>query len=208
MSVRDFVHGRYVHSRRVRVLSRRLARLLPAGATVLDVGSGDGWLASLIVQERPDVRVQGLDVLVRPKTHVPVAAFDGSRIPYADRSVDVVLLVDVLHHTVDPRVLLAEAARVARQCVLVKDHLCESRFDHWLLRGMDRVGNARHGVVLPFQYWPAARWRQALAELALTPAVWETDLRIYPAWADWLFGRSRQVIMRLEVGGVPACQGN
>ena len=54
---------------------------------------------------------------------MPVTAFDGRVIPMAARSVDVVTMFDVLHHADDPPALLAEAARVARTCVVLKDHV-------------------------------------------------------------------------------------
>jgi hypothetical protein len=35
---------------------------------------------------------------------------------------DLIANVDVLHHTTEPMILLREAARVARQVILIKDH--------------------------------------------------------------------------------------
>jgi ubiquinone/menaquinone biosynthesis C-methylase UbiE len=114
MSLLDTVHGGYVFRRRVRVLSERLADALPKDATVLDVGCGDGLISKLIVERRPDVKIQGIDILIRPQTHIPVTKFDGVKIPHPDESFEVVMFVDVLHHTDDPSMLLGEATRVAR----------------------------------------------------------------------------------------------
>ena len=50
--------------------------------------------------------------------------FNGTHLPYEASSVDIVLLVDVLHHTQDPMVMLREARRVARKGILIKDHTC------------------------------------------------------------------------------------
>jgi 2-polyprenyl-3-methyl-5-hydroxy-6-metoxy-1,4-benzoquinol methylase len=102
MSLNDRIHGSYVHIRRVRVLSDCLAELIPPHSRVLDVGCGDGLLASLIVRRRPDVEVLGVDMLMRDQTQVPVAEFDGRRVPYEEKSFDAVMFVDVLHHTDDP----------------------------------------------------------------------------------------------------------
>src|SRR5687767_443701 len=76
------VHGKMVHSRRVRQLCRHLGELVPKNAKILDVGCGDGMLARLIKERRPDVEVRGIDVFVRENTHIPVEKFDGSHIPY------------------------------------------------------------------------------------------------------------------------------
>src|SRR6266516_1981263 len=93
MSLLDRLHGDIVHSRRVAVLAQRLAELIPQGASVLDVGCGDGLLAKLISQKRPDLTLEGIDVLVRPQTHIPVRAFDGRRIDSPDGAYDVVMFV-------------------------------------------------------------------------------------------------------------------
>ena len=198
MSAVDNIHSGYVHRRRVTVLASHLARLLPEGATVLDAGCGDGLLAQLISEARPDTHLQGIDVMVRPGAHVPVKKFDGVTIPYADRSFDVVSFVDVLHHTEDPMVMLREAARVAKQAVIVKDHLLDGLLAERTLRYMDRVGNMKHGVVLPYNYWPRKKWLAAFQALGLRPAVWNERLHIYPWPADWVFGRRLHFMTRLE----------
>lgn len=199
MSVIEQVHGGYVHTRRVRVLRDSLASLIPQGATVLDVGCGDGLLASLIMRERPDVEVKGVDVLVRDQPHVPVTEFDGKRIPYGDKSFDVVMFVDVLHHTEEPMILLREAVRVARKAILIKDHTMNGLLAGATLRFMDEVGNRRHGVALPYNYWPKQKWLAALRELNLKISSWKKDLKLYPAPADWIFGRSLHFIGQFDL---------
>ena len=199
MGLIDQVHQRAVHPRRVRRLSGWLAPLLPEAARVVDIGCGDGLVTSLIAQARPDLAIEGVDVLVREQTHVPVRRFDGRRLPYGDRAVDAVLFVDTLHHTDDPRILLREARRVARRAIVIKDHT----LDGWLagptLRFMDRVGNARHGVALPYVYWPKQRWLAAFTELGLRMDRWIPRLSLYPWPASALFDRSLQFIARLDV---------
>ncbi len=154
MNLIDRVHSDYIFGRRVGVLTRHLAELMPKDAKTLDVGCGDGTIAHLLMQSRPDLTISGIDVLVRPQTHIPVVQFDGRHIPYEDDSFDAVMFVDVLHHTEDPLVLLREAARVARSAIVIKDHTMNGWLAEPTLRLMDYVGNAQHGVVLPYNYWP------------------------------------------------------
>jgi SAM-dependent methyltransferase len=199
MSLIEKIHGKCVFQRRVTVIAGRLAALLPRNASVLDVGCGDGSLAKLIQDQRPDVRIRGIDVLVRPQTAIPVEPFDGTHIPVADGSYDVVMFVDVLHHTNDPLVLLREARRVARQSVLLKDHTRNGFLAGPTLRFMDNVGNARYGVALPYNYWPREQWQAAFRELGLKVETWQQKLGLYSAWADWLFGRSLHFIARVDV---------
>ena len=195
------VHDGLVHSRRVRVLAARAARLVPHGARVLDIGSGDGQIAAALAATRPDVSIEGLDVLVRPSTAIPVTRFDGRTIPRADASVDVVTLFDVLHHADDPSALLAEASRVTRRCVIVKDHVVAGPLSRAILRLMDEVGNRRHGVALPYHYLTVTQWSELTGRLRLTPSSWEVGgLGLYPWPASLVFGGRLHLLARLDVG--------
>lgn len=197
MSVVGRVHGRAVLTRRVRVLGERIASLLPAGARVLDVGAGDGSVAATVLSHRPDVELVGIDVLVRPSTQIPVTPFDGKTIPYGDASFDAVTLVDVLHHADDPAALLAEAVRVAPGATVVKDHLADGFLARPTLRAMDWVGNASHGVSLPYNYWSRQQWDQAFTDQHLRVTAEITHLGLYPPPASWLFERRLHVLWRL-----------
>lgn len=201
MSLLARVHGDHVAGRRVERLADLLVGLLPAGVRVLDVGCGDGRLASRIMDLRPDVEIVGIDVLVRDRPAVPVRPFDGRTIPEADGAFDVALLVDVLHHSDDPGMLLREVSRVVSRAVLVKDHLADGFLARPLLRFMDRVGNQRHGVALPYNYWDLATWRASFDRLGLAVDAWETDLRLYAWPADRVFGRSLHFLARLSPTG-------
>ncbi len=184
------LHARSVHPRRVRVLAELFTRLLPPDARVLDIGCGDGLLARLILQRRPDLAVVGIDVLVRPACQIPVRWFDGRSIPHDDAAFDVALLVDVVHHAEEPAALLREALRVARAGLLVKDHLRDGWLAAPTLRFMDWVGNAHHGVRLPYNYWSEAQWRAQMELLGLRASSWRRELGLYPWPASLLFDRS------------------
>ena len=188
------IHERMILNRRFQTLAQQLAPLLPTGASVLDVGCGDGKMAAELMRKRADCRIKGLDVLVRPETAIPVQAFDGVKIPEADGSVDAVLFVDVLHHTDDPIVLLREAARVARKCVIIKDHVREGFAAGPILRAMDWVGNSRFGVRLPYLYWNTHEWNRGFAAAGLRRERWTRAVKLYPAPITWLCDRGLHVI--------------
>ena len=195
----DRYHGGYVHKRRVEVLRRLLSELIPSRSSVLDVGCGDGLLASLIMTNRQDVEFTGIDVLLREESHIPIAEFDGKHIPFPDKSRDFVMFVDVLHHTDDPMVLLREATRVARKGLLIKDHLLNGFLAGATLKFMDSIGNSRFGVALPNNYWRRNQWSEAFTELGLEIDAWHSDLKLYPRSADWIFGRSLHFVGRLNL---------
>lgn len=198
MTLVSRLHETLVFDRRTRVLAEHLAGLLPRGAKVLDVGCGDGLIDRLIGDDRPDLAIEGIDRFVRPHTHIPATAFDGTQIPFADDSFDVVMFVDVLHHTLHPEILLREARRVARGAVILKDHARDGLLAGVTLRFMDWIGNGPHGIPLPYNYWPERRWREAFQGIGFKPTAWMTRLRIYPAPASWLFDRSLHFIARLD----------
>lgn len=190
-------HNNLVFERRVRVLATSLGALIPAGSHMLDVGTGDGQIAKLIAEQQENVTVEGIDVMLRPETHIPVTLFDGNTIPMEDNHVDVVSFVDVLHHTNDPKRLISEAARVARKAVVIKDHLSENQLDHATLRAMDWVGNAPHGVVLPYNYASRASWNEWISNAGLKTDVFDTNVPLYPFPLNLVFGRKLHFVARL-----------
>lgn len=195
--VLDTVHGGWVHGRRVRVLSNHLADVMPREARVVDVGCGDGQIGALVQMRRPDVSVTGLDIAMRPDTPIPVREFDGRSIPLEDDGSDVVLLVDVLHHAEDPKALLTEAARVAKRAIVLKDVTSLGPLSASTLRFMDWVGNARHGVPLPYLFWSQAKWRQVFSDLNLSVEEERRRLGIYPPPWNLLFEKRMHFILRL-----------
>lgn len=83
----------------------RLLALMPTPGTVLEIGSGAGFLKEL----RPDIiasevfRTPGVDVVA-----------DGRRLPLSSGSLDGVVMTDVFHHIPDVAAFLGEAARCVR----------------------------------------------------------------------------------------------
>lgn len=179
------------------MLADLVVQQLPGRGRVLDVGAGDGTIAVLVRERNPALEVTGIDVLVRPGTPIPVREFDGLTIPFLDSAFDAAMLVDVLHHAEDPRRLLQEAARVA-PVVVVKDHLADRVLAQPTLRFMDRVGNARHGVDLRYEYWRRAQWREAEESAGLRETAFTPDVPLYPAPLSWAFGTGLHFVARME----------
>jgi len=195
------LHARAILGRRVRVLSQRLANAIPEPGSVLDLGSGDGQIAAGLMALRPDLTLEGVDVLVRPVTHIPVRPYDGSVLPYADDAFDFVTIVDVLHHTDEPALVLREAARVARRGIVIKDHLREGVLAGPSLRLMDWVGNRGHDVRLPYNYLSHVEWKRAFDRADLEIVTWTHDLGLYRPPLGWLFERRLHFITLLRRKG-------
>jgi SAM-dependent methyltransferase len=198
------LHEKFVLGRRVNALARILAELMPPGASVLDVGCGSGAVASLIMRVRPDVRIQGVEVLVRPGCKIPCQQYDGKQLPFEDARFDVCMCVDVLHHTDDVAASLRELARASSRFLLIKDHLCENRLDFLVLKFMDWVGNRPLGVVLPYRYQSRRVWKEQFRECGLEERFFATKIPLYPVPVGWIAARRLHFAALLEKAAAPA----
>jgi SAM-dependent methyltransferase len=196
-SLHQSVHQKLVFSRRVHVLARAIADALPENARILDIGCGSGNLAAAIMELKPSISIQGIDVLVRPETAIPVRHYDGETIPWPDGSFDYALFVDVLHHTDDPAHLLAEAKRVSKHGIVIKDHFRDGVLADQTLRFMDWFGNAQHGVRLPYNYLSSAEWHRIWGDLGLSVERLSERLGLYAPPFTWLFDRRLHFVARL-----------
>jgi SAM-dependent methyltransferase len=184
------VHRLLVTDRRAHIIAERVAALLPEEATVLDIGCGNGIVSSLVMNLRPDVRISGVDIVVRDECRIEATVFNGCVIPLEADSVDAVLLIDVLHHTEDPNVLLAEAKRVARKAIVLKDHAVKGLLATPTLRFMEWFGNAPYGIVITNNFWTPEMWRDAFRFHGLEAEEFSERIGIYPWPASLLFDRS------------------
>lgn len=171
--------------------------MIPVGARILDVGAGDGSLDSRLLDLRPDLKVTGVDVLIRPQTSIRVVRFDGESLPFPDKSFDIVMFVDVLHHAITATRLLKEASRVGRG-VVIKDHVRDGLLSGPTLRFMDFIGNARFGVALPYRYWTHQEWKDAFRGADLEPSTWIGRLELYARPFTWIFDRHLHFIACLR----------
>ena len=91
---------------------------LPEGATVLDVGTGNGTLFHTLAKR---YRCHGIDasahLLARHCDREQVALADAGRLPMGDGTVDMAVESCLLHHVQDPAHVVAEMTRVARKAI-------------------------------------------------------------------------------------------
>ena len=124
---RGIIHGvkrRWLRERRRRKVGRaydmalEIARVIPRDSEVLDVGCGNGFIAHHL-SAMLGATVTGIDVMARTEALINYRQYDGAQIPFANKSVDAVLLCYVLHHVQDVSALLADVKRVLRPNGLV-----------------------------------------------------------------------------------------
>jgi len=155
-------------------------------------------LDQALLDMRPDLRIEGVDVLVRAGTPIPVREFDGWQLPFADGEYDVAMAIDVFHHAADAEALMGEMKRVARGPLVIKDHLLHGLPSELILRAMDWVGNSRYGVRLPFSYWSEAEWRSAWDRCGIRPVSILRNLHLYPFPLSMIFETDLHFIAMLE----------
>jgi SAM-dependent methyltransferase len=112
---------------------------VPAGARILDVGAGEGFVGEAASREGHQVTLA--DVIDFNRTDLPLLPVRDSRIPVASGGVDVAIVVFVLHHAEDPLALLKEVRRVTTGRVIVIESVAETAWDRWWLPGADRFFN-------------------------------------------------------------------
>lgn len=99
---------------------RHIEPFLPETGAILDIGSGRGMVTQIL-------RERGYDVIpldVKDRSLIDSARpvlYDGNAIPFETERFDCALLLTVLHHTPDPIGVIREAARVARQILIIED---------------------------------------------------------------------------------------
>lgn len=190
-----------VYRARLRALTAEILRHLHPDDRVLDVGCGSGELGRALL-EHPHapagLRVEGLERVPRSDCAIPVASYDGGRMPYDDGAFDVVIVADVLHHDDDPDALLRECARVASRAVVVKDHQRCGPLARGRIALIDWAANAPHGVPCKFRYNTPSQWRDAASRAGLRPIVELSSMNLYPPLLNLLFGRSLHYFAVLE----------
>ena len=143
-----------------------IAKHIPDGSQVLDIGAGTGWVGHRL-QERKACTVQLVDVVDRNETVLPLRLYNGKRLPYATNSFDTAVLVFVLHHTLNHAELLAEAARVARQRIIIVEDTPKNRLERAAQWACDTVMNLEHGFATPHSYKNITDWHSLFATIRL-----------------------------------------
>ena len=172
------------------------------GLRVLDVGCGEGALCRTIKHVFPGAAMHGCDVSAAQLERARELgggvcyAICGDGLPYADKSFDVVFMMDVLEHVSQPPGLLAEIWRVLADGGRVLLHCpCEGQTLtlHWLVWRLglaagnfkrDLVGHVQrfsHAEV--FRLFRAAAFQRQDVKYSIHPLGQALDLLCF--WRQW-----------------------
>ena len=131
-----------------------IARLVPQGSRVLDLGCGDGALLDHLVRDRGctgygvEIDDTNIQACVARGVNVIQLNLDEGLAMFGDASFDVVLQIDTLQHLRNAEVMLRETARVGRTGIVAFPN-----FGHWPNRLAVLRGRMPVTKVLPYQWY-------------------------------------------------------
>jgi methionine biosynthesis protein MetW len=136
------------------LIMQAIARLVPHGARVLDLGCGDGALLAYLQKHNGctgyGVELDDANVLACTQRGVNVLQLNldqGLKV-FADQSFDVVLQIDTLQHLRNAEVMLRETARVGQIGIVAFPN-----FAHWFNRLSVLRGRMPVTKRLPYQWY-------------------------------------------------------
>jgi methionine biosynthesis protein MetW len=131
-----------------------IARLVPPGSRVLDLGCGDGAMLDHLIRERGctgygvEIDDANIQAGVARGVNVIQLNLDEGLAMFGDASFDVVLQIDTLQHLRNAEVMLRETARVGRTGIVAFPN-----FGHWPNRLAVLRGRMPVTKVLPYQWY-------------------------------------------------------
>ena len=136
------------------LIMQAIARLVPQGARVLDLGCGDGALLAYLQKHNGctgyGVELDDANVLACAQRGVNVLQLNldqGLKV-FADQSFDVVLQIDTLQHLRNAETMLQETVRVGRVGIVAFPN-----FAHWFNRLSVLQGRMPVTKRLPYQWY-------------------------------------------------------
>jgi len=136
------------------LIMQAIARLVPQGARVLDLGCGDGALLAYLQQHKActgygvELSDANVHACVQRGVNVIQQNLDEGLSLFADQSFDVVLQIDTLQHLRNAEVMLRETVRVGRVGIVAFPN-----FAHWPNRLSVLRGRMPVTKRLPYQWY-------------------------------------------------------
>lgn len=122
----------------------KIEPFLKTGEQILDVGAGIGVVTQVLTKKGYKVTPLDIKNLSFIDEIVPVI-YDGKRFPFEDDKFDSCLILDTLHHTPDPQLILSEAERVTKDRIIVMENIHNGFLHKFLTVIVDRIINLDFG---------------------------------------------------------------
>ena len=139
-------------------MALEVGQMIPAGASILDIGCGNGYIAHHLSALR-NANVTGIDLQHETEAQIKYRQYDGVSFPVEKESVDAALLCYVLHHTQDLQTVLSELRRVLRRggMAIIYEDIPDSAWDRMLCSIHDLKWRKRTG---PCTFRTRTEWQR------------------------------------------------
>jgi SAM-dependent methyltransferase len=116
-------------------------------------------------------QASAVDVVDLRQVQIPFQRFNGTSIPFPDKSFDHVVLSEVLHHSHEPMALVKECRRVARRSIILFEDMPDGRLGKLILYLHVRIFARRYDIHSRRRASAtvAARWRGCRTTLPASP---------------------------------------
>jgi len=149
---------------REKAIAEGLRKYLKGNEKILDVGCGNGEVAYNLKRMKK-VKIVGIDPQ-KSTNLIPFVMAKGEHLPFQTDYFECTLLIDVLHHTNDPRDVLKEASKVAKR-IIIKDVFYNSKLQRLLLEIAETMFSGPSYMPLPYNYLRLEEWEKIFQSLKL-----------------------------------------
>jgi SAM-dependent methyltransferase len=212
-TVGNGVKRRWLRERRRRKVGRaydmalEIARVIPRGSEVLDVGCGNGYIAHHL-SAMMGTSVIGIDVADSTDAPIDYRQYDGREFPAANASCDAIVLAYVLHHAQDIQAMLEEMKRVLRPggVAIIYEDIPATAWDRFICWTHDLKWRKRTGACT---FRRESDWRNVFARAGFE-VIRERQLArlrnlIHPV-CRWFFLVQNQPLQLAIVAGISCAQ--
>lgn len=120
---------------------QRIIPYLKESEKIIDIGSGTGDVAFLLGKRGKKITAVDVGDFHGPRL-VKTTIYDGKTLPFPNQSFDTALLLMVMHHTPNPEIVFSEAARVAKEMVVIETSFTNP-INKFFTVVSDAIGNLR-----------------------------------------------------------------
>jgi ubiquinone/menaquinone biosynthesis C-methylase UbiE len=165
-----FILGRIfspVYKKAAEEMCQECEPFIEKGDKILDLGCGRGITAETL-GDYFQTDVFGVDIEDQRIVDLPFQVIDGRNLPLQDNSFDVVVISYVLHHAENPRDLLVEAKRVAKDKIIIYEDLEEkgaTQITCWIHKNIYKISAPFQEN--PIKFYKEEEWEELFNQLGL-----------------------------------------
>lgn len=162
-------------------------------SSILDLGCGDMILTDFL-NIKSDKKVVGIDTLDSNLSDLPLLLYDGTKLPFEDKSFDASLVAFVLHHCQNISGILEELKRVTKKKIIILEEVYRNILSQKLLHLHD-FGNIllSSKMDIPLNFLTLEAWKETFGKLDL---IISNCFRIYQYP---VFNLTQQVFFELNI---------